>query len=417
MSSKLKIVFWTILVLTTMNVSSVFAYSSSSYTGIKSTSDFDITYFLENSAFYNLMGSSQLQSVIENSDVQTFQNLCNSKNYKYITIMGRTGKISNSSSAYEFKGYNFVLSNEPIYKSTRTANGFTYLNTNGAVVHLYILKNGNVSLNTNLNNDTTLTWDNYGDVSYAYFFSTIGILNQYKDGILNYYGVNFEPYKEVYNTKTILKGYSPLPYFTFNTDVLDGKLTIENGIQFDFVPFEKLAQNKFVLGRIYAESWNDIGLVQIQKRNEDWTIDWHDYYIDLYRKDTIVGGKLTGYLKPIFDSSGNYIYSDVYVPSYFIENQKFYNIGLYDKNLEFTNQTDYFYISERDENGDIIYSGTIGSGDSNNSIENSIEQATNNIISGLLNGIIGLFIPTNEQMSEWLSRTESEVSDKMGILR
>ena len=122
MSNKLKIILGTILLLIFANFSSVFAITINyqDYNKIQYTSDFDLDYFLDNSALKPLLGQDNLDSIKENEVVQMFKTDCAEDNYKYITILteGLYTFISSNDRGYVFNGYWFLLHNEPIY-STR----------------------------------------------------------------------------------------------------------------------------------------------------------------------------------------------------------------------------------------------------------------------------------------------------------
>lgn len=84
------------------------------------------------------------------------------------------------------------------------------------------------------------------------------------------------------------------------------------------------------------------------------------------------------------------------------------------------------YIEDNTTLGDLNNSvNNIGNKIENlgNSIENTILGEVNEsgdrqggLLGGLLDGIVGLFIPSAEDMTEWLSRTQNEVSERLDIL-
>jgi len=118
---------------------------------------------------------------------------------------------------------------------------------------------------------------------------------------------------------------------------------------------------------------------------------------------------------------GKFSYFEVYLPEDIVSQDTFYTIDILGLSYyDFDACT--FYISESAGiigtlSGDIIPSGdSFTIEDSTNIITDSINQAKQSIIDGLLNGIKSLFVPTESDMSEWLTRTQAEISKKLGIL-
>lgn len=397
MSIKMKSAYLTILVIFILSFSSVFA---------SSTVKFDLDSFIEE---FDYIPEEVKETIINESTWETVKQY--NEQYDYIFINAWFGSVNTLEWTVDGdkSHISFLFTNSPevaIWQDGAYGDKITFEKG------ITFFANGKFMNNST---DTTL--------SYAYGFfvysepSTTGSIRDYYVTKERYYNIsrnwgmdytyNREGFPFSMDSVSYLDGYEPkpiVPYFEFYDDVFTKKVDMGDWGELDMIPLETITNN-FILGKVIDSDFNNIGLIQITKCELDGSLDVTDYFRDLYRKDTIVNGKLTGYLNPVFNESDVYEYSDTKLPITFLEKYKIYQISCYDKNLNFTYQSKNFVIADSDYSGDIIVSG-----DSNN------KDNSGTIIDGILNGLLGLFIPGADFFQNYFDELNTWFSERLGLL-
>jgi len=320
MSLKIKIVFLMVLMLIIINCGVCFgAMQYLSYSKIENTSDFDISYFIDNSVLpmYIDNSSQVIENLKNNEVVQQFQNECNENNYKYITIFS---DATYSSSKYNFVGYRFFLSNDPINVSYYSTTGnYAYQATikcSSDMLSLYIAKDCKGSLTTYEANSNIKLYVNYllkcklrnnasdTGVYAGFFWSTCGLI--YNNGYNSLWSDNSEylntkPNYITYKTYSILDGYNPNPYFELS-ESFNQTVDLIIGDEIHVIKSTSEFNKSEPVGRIYTRNPDKLMGVYVSKtvRRSNGNYSFRDspiYY--LYKEDEFINSNRYGYLRPI----------------------------------------------------------------------------------------------------------------------
>ena len=146
------------------------------------------------------------------------------------------------------------------------------------------------------------------------------------------------------------------------------------------------------------------------------------------------------------ETENGYLKYEIRIPIEYVSMSNYYNIYFKSKDTSIESDLNINFVllnNVTEESGGVIITTPSGDtlsgdyikdnttlGDINNTI-NNLEDKVENIIlgtenesgdreggllGGILDGIKGLFIPSEEAMGEWLTRTQEEVTDKLGML-
>lgn len=454
MLRKAKIAFLMILALISCNV--VYAVSVSPFSKAYCSedykiSDFDLDFFVRNSAmvFSGKVTLTQIDNMIEtNANYKAFRSLLQTNTHKYITVIQDFLPTNDY-----FQGYWIILSNDSLYWNTSTAMAQQqniYCNSN--MTALYIRETLSPSLSKDVKslgvsypeyqNTQKSIIQNYYTVPYPkfyYYFSTCGIT--YSSNYYNYKDYfSYMPYQEIYVSLPIVSlKFNTQSTFVANKYLYSGKTTqlkiLNNDVvSTNIIPYSSLAPNVPVAKLFVGTKELTNCKIAIATKQSSGNYNFNSPYTlpVLSYGDSIDYAQ--GGLFPVFGNDEELDYYSVYIPESFIVNDSFiyFNAGnnqAYESVLFYVGDVNYF-------NDDNLENGLPGesSGDNLSGIQNGIDNINNSlnegfnnvtdkleevktgIIDGLLNGIKSLFVPSNEEMSEWLSRTEEEVTEKMGIL-
>lgn len=439
MTQKIKIAFWAILVLIILNCGVIFASSTVKY---------DLEDFVNK---FPYIPDTVKQTMLNTSNWQSVETWNEQYDYVYIyAYFGNKDLIwREDTTAHSFIGFGFTNSSE--LNLNLNSDGYRH----NVVLEKVQLFNGD---GTPRNNEKKMDFN----TAYGFFVysepNLKGSFNGYDTAKDRWQGIKAEQGMEyTYNrsefsfdmsTVNYLDGYSPapdLPYFEYSQEIISDYITLSNSNVIDGFNYNMTVVNNRPLGSLYSNG-NDVMIIYLYKFDLKGN-KLKDFSRVLYEYGKMVNGAYNGYLDmvEVFPDDGYYRFN-LYYPKSFMEPYYIYGLSIQKSDGIFLETEPFalFDVNEPvilpDEEVDNIISGeqNISNGDMLGTITGSINDLNNNInntiqntilgeenesgdrqgglVGGILDGIKGLFIPSNEEMSEWLSRTQAEVTDKLGIL-
>lgn len=324
MSQKIKVCFWVILTLICTSVCYA-AVDTISYSNIRNTSDFDIEYFIDNSMLPKVSVNTNevIENLKNNEYVQTFQALCNSDDYTYITIYTSATEATTTSGKKDFNNaYKLVLSKSQLYVDStyyNSSNGNTTYkvkSSNDSVVMLTLNWNAAGALQTDYTDTINIvnvmeSPFRIGTSGYAvissynagFFFSTCGILSKKDSTTYSSFFGSLEPNKINYNTYPILEEYNPDPYFVLD-DIFESTVKLTNKANGEIFEIKSTLDFDATkpIGRIYAKNPELIKYVTVTKTQKNSNGNYsfaNQDEIYLYKKNELVNGSEYGYLSAV----------------------------------------------------------------------------------------------------------------------